>query len=232
MKTKIIGLAAITLALVMTMGTVSANSGYNLDTTLSVNLGSAYQDIDVLTLGGAKWNQVTIGNYYVDAVCEEDPEAEFADLGEALDNLIVYLDTPSLKGTADIVTTVDSILDADAQYVIYNFEQKVDGTKAVVRQETIVGLDVQELLLASDDYMDFEEKELLRIQTCRDLVTLADVYKNANLDVNLTVAPTGGTVIFHTVDLLTVDPVVVLYQYAEGPNTDLIYDFTYTNVNP
>ena len=230
MKTKIIGLAAITLALVMTMGTVSANSGYTMDTELSVDLGSAYQVIDVGF--GVKLSEVTIGNYFVDAECEEDPVMDIPDLGIAIADLIEF--DIDLDGSGEIQTEVSSIFDVRDQYQTIHFGLDVEGVKAVVRQEGFIGIDTQELLLASDGEMEFSEDFGLKLQTCRDMVVVATVDKSAVLFVNRTLEPSANSVVFHTVDLLPpeFDPPVWLFQYAEGPSTGLEYHLVYTVDEP
>ena len=230
MKTKIIGLVAITLALVMTMGTVSANSGYTMDTELSVDLGSAYQVIDVGF--GVKLSEVTIGNYYVDAECEEFPEAAFPDLDTAILELTDF--DIDLDGSGEIQTEVSSIFDVRDQCQTIHFGLDVEGVKAVVRQEGFIGIDTQELLLASDGEMEFSEDFGLKLQTCRDMVVVATVDKSAVLFVNRTLEPSANSVVFHTVDLLPpeFDPPVWLFQYAEGPSTGLEYHLIYTEDEP
>ena len=226
MKTKIIGLVAITLALVMTMGTVSANSGYTMDTELSVDLGSAYQVIDVGF--GVKLSEVTIGNYYVDAECEEFPEAAFPDLDTAILELTDF--DIDLDGSGEIQTEVSSIFDERDQYQTIHYGLDVEGVKAVVRQEALFG--IQELLLASDGEMEFSEDFGLKLQTCRDMVVVATVDKSAVLFVNRTLEPSANSVVFHTVNLPFLDPPVWLFQYAEGPSTGLEYHLVYTVDEP
>ena len=226
MKTKIIGLVAITLALVMTMGTVSANSGYTMDTELSVDLGSAYQVIDVGF--GVKLSEVTIGNYFVDAECEEDPVMDIPDLGIAIADLIEF--DIDLDGSGEIQTEVSSIFDERDQYQTIHYGLDVEGVKAVVRQEALFG--IQELLLASDGEMDFSEDFGLKLQTCRYMVVVATVDKSAEMLVNRTLEPSANSVVFHTVNLPFLDPPVWLFQYAEGPSTGLEYHLVYTVDEP
>jgi len=198
------------------MGTVSANSGYTMDTELSVDLGSAYQVIDV---AGAKFSEVTIGNYFVDAECEVDPETTIPDLTTAIADLIVF--DIDLDGSGEIKTEVSSIFDERDQYQTIHFGLDVEGVKAVVRQGAL--FDAQQLLLASDGEMDFSEDFGLKLQTCRDMVVVATVDKSAEMLVDRTLEPSANSVVFNIVDLPVLDPPVYIYQYAEGPSTDLEY---------
>ena len=225
MKTKIIGLAAITLALVMSVGMVSANSGYTLNTHVDVTLGYAFQKLNITeSTTFDKFNEVTIGNLWVNASCEEFPQTTIPDLSAAQD-LVLY--DKDLKGTGIINTSVGSVIDPSRQHKTISFGQAVAGNKTAVKQITNIstgnGFYVQNLLSATSGTIDLAfESMQVDVQTCNEVVTGIGSVKSATMhDVNI------NSLLFHTVDAPDFDPVVNLYQYAAAPDIDFGYNLVY-----
>ena len=226
MKTKIIGLAAITLALVISMGMASANPSYMMNTSLNLTLGYGFQKINIAEIPDfAKFNEVTIGNFYVNATDLPNPQAVIPNLPAAQD-LVIY--DKDLKGTGEVNMLISSVFDPSNQLKTITFGQSVSGingtaVKQITNISTNGGFYVQNLLAATKGSMDLSfESMQVDVLLCRDMVTGIGSVKSATMaDV------TENSLLFHTVSAPDFDPAIELYQYAAAPGIDFGYSLTW-----
>lgn len=182
MKTKIIGLMAITLALLMATGMASAQMcPFAFQTSIGAYGGHGWvnQTLSIDNAYFTKDNLVNIGNINVTAVCPYSP----TDLTEALDG--VNFNIPNIEGEGTVTT----------QYGLYpggtfQFVQTIDATKAIlIEQEDIgdIGCDpTQDLLLGTMGTMNYYEFK--QIGTSGAYINNLQINQTATLDA------TGATV--------------------------------------
>ena len=223
MKNKIIELTAITLALLMSVGGVSG-AGYTMSTGFNVTLGYGYQTVEAVDPSFfAKMNTVTIGNYWVNATCVEDPMAQ--DPGA----LVKY--DPDLKGTGGATTTISSDFDPHLQFQEITFGQAVSGNKIVVAQMTGVGGPSlpygQWFFAATSGNMDLLSEDLsVKAHTCNDVVTAASILKSVSTK---TTETDQKSLLWHKVKAPApmFDPVFKIDQYLAAPDIGFYYDLDY-----
>ena len=224
MKTKLIGLVAITLALLMSVGMASAVRG-NYDVTAGVNVyqGSAAQAVVV---GDWAVSGVAIGNTFVDSTCL--PPAEYPDnWTEAL--RFVHYDK-NITGTGAVAVRATTTYDWTQQYVTNTFATNVTGNKVVVVQNLIPGIDlgyVQQLVLATEGEVTIPLTTVasVKMQTCHNrIVEMADV--KAGMMMNTTAGQTS--MVFHKVDVPDVEPPYAKYDYASGKGAGVTFNWVYS----
>ena len=222
MKTKIIELTAITLALVMSVG-MASGAGYTMSTGLDVTLGYGYQTIEVAAPSFTNANGVIIGNYWVNATCVEDP------MVQDLSDLVVY--DPDLKGTGGATTTISSHFDPHLQFQEITFGQAVSGNKTVVAQMTGLGGPAlpyrQEFFAATSGNMDLLSEDLsVKARTYNDVVTAASILKSVSTK---TTGTDQKSLLWHKVKAPApmFDPEFKIDQYLAAPDIGFYYDLDY-----
>jgi hypothetical protein len=224
MKTKIIGLVAITLALLMSVGMASAVRGnYDVTGGVSVYQGFAVQEIEV---GSWASSDVTIGNYFVNATCLE-PAYYPLDMDDALDMFVHY--DKNITGTGSIAVRASTTYDWTNQYLTNTFALEATGNKVVVREKTESGVDldyVQELVLATEGEVT---KPLItgttvKMQTCHNKIVEMGVIKSGLMNAT---ASGQTSMVFHAVDVPNVEPAYAKYDYAAGAGAGVTFDWTY-----
>ena len=228
MKTKIIGLAAITLALVMSVGMASAD--HVVSTTMDVGDGYAFQAINY-DLQEGPWgfpigyidNYAAIGNFGVIADCVYPLDIP-DDVWAALDQGVVY--NADAKGTGYISTSLGLITQQDCQKATKFFTQSGAGHKVGVLETGNVFFNTQDLLFATDGYLDFyEETKQVSVRTCTGDVTQVIINQAVSMS---SMDPTiEKAMVFHELDAPTLNDLLI-EQYLAAPDIDwslnLLYD--------
>ena len=233
MKTKLIGLAAITLALLMSVGMVSANYGYDMNAYIDVTKGFGFQNVSVVEPSDfSKYNTVTIGNYNVSAECVNmsDPSEAITTYEKAL-ALISYDKT--IPGTGFASVDVGSDICPIQQSKVITFTQFVRGNDTVVKQRTNITTNgayyVQDLITAAapKSYMNFSLEDMsVTIQTCRDVATKIAITKAVEIDAPVDHAQ--NSLLYHTAIAPNFDPQLELLQYVAAYDLMQGYTITYT----
>ena len=183
MKTKIIGLAAIMLALVMATGMASAQMcPFAFQTKIGAEGGHGWvnQSLVIANDYFTKDNLVNIGNINVTAVCPYSP----TNLTEALEG--VNFNIADSVGSGVVQTGYGLYPGGTFQFV-----QAIDATKAiVVEQEDIgdIGCDpTQDLLLGTEGTMNYYEFK--EIGTSGDLINVVKINQTATLNASSALVP-------------------------------------------
>ena len=230
MKTKLIGLVAITLALLMSVGMASAVRG-NYDVTAGVNVyqGFAMQNVSVGS-PGAIWadSSVTIGNYFVNSTCL--PPAEYpTDKADALARFVHY--DKNITGTGGVAVRATTTYDWTQQYLTNTFATNITGNKVVVVQNLIPDIDLgynQQLVLATEGEVTTPLTTVasVKMQTCHNsIVEMADVKAGMMMEQNGTLGQTS--MVFHKVDIPNVEPAYAKYDYASGKGAGVTFNWVY-----
>ena len=234
MKTKLVGLAAITVALVMSVGMASAGgpTGYTAVAGVSVHQGFAYQTIATYGYDYVKLNRVTIGNYFVNSTCLPDPESTVPGIGTAYTKYVHYND--SIKGTGAVKATIGVSFDPTHQYCTKFSALNVTGNKVVVGQHThlMVGDDLyaQEFVAATEGAVTQPLLEDMSVttQTCHNRIIEMGVTKSGLMNAT-DVGQTQNTMVFHKVSVPSVTPAYDLYDYVSGAGAGVTFSWTYVN---
>ena len=223
MKNKIVGLAAVTLVLAMCVGLVSG-AGYTVGTSINVTRGFGFQFSSQVGSDIYKDGEVIIGNRYVNATCGDDP----AGFWDAYD-LVHY--NKDLKGTGSVATIMRSSFDASHQYNTITFEQSVTGNRIFDNQLTdipMMGNDYgyQDFIAATDGYMDlsFVDMSVKRCTFGTKPVTEATIHNSVTMEAQ---ENNEISMLFNTVEALSLEPAIDLYQYAAAPDIDFGFSLTY-----
>jgi hypothetical protein len=225
MKTKIIGLAAITLALVMSVGMVSADHG--VSTTIDVGDGYAFQAINYdLFLGDTLDNYAIIGNFGVIADCGYPFMETPLDVWDAVlsEDYVVYNEVA--KGTGYITTTLGLVTEPDCQKATKLFTQSGAGHKVAVLEYGNVDINTQDLFFATDGYLDnYTESKLVTIRTCTDDVLQVVIAQEVNMS---SMDPASQTsMLFHELDAPALND-LYMYQYLAAPDVSWDLNLGYT----
>ena len=217
MKTKIVGLAAITLALVMSMGVVSAD--YIVSTTIDVESGYAVQGIEHTIPYGDIFNGVAIGNFGVTAGCVPPWDIPVDILDAAMAGL-VYDET--VKGTGSVATSLGLVTIPDSQKCTKFFQQSAKGHKVAVAEMGNVGPNYQDLLFATDGFLEeYKENKAVTVRECTDEVV------QVAIDQSVSMSSTDPTIekamLFHDLDAPALNDLDI-DQYLAAPDID--WDFT------
>ena len=225
MKTKIIGLAAITLALVMSVGMVSADHG--VSTTIDVGSGYAFQAVNYdLFFGDELDNYVVIGNLGVDADCGFPFMDTPMDVWDAVlsGDYVEYNEVA--KGTGYITTTLGLLTEPDCQKATKLFGQSGAGHKMFVLEMGNVGNNYQDLVFATDGYLtNYMESKQVTIRTCTDEVLNVAIAQQVNMS---SMDPASQkSMLFHELDAPTLND-LYMYQYLAAPNVNWSFTLGYT----
>ena len=214
-KILIVGILA--FAMIASAGLVNAT--YVVNTNIDISNGYAFQGI---AIDDYKYNVVAIGNFDVVADCVkpwELPESlEEIAIGDALGGTYDYLDYAfGVHGSGSINTIF-----AAADNGIYQFQQKVVGTTVAVAQITNIDDNTQDLLVATDGYMDWNETMVVDIDTNTGNVQSVGISQSAVMDAWGT---EGQSFLYHNVNFESID--FTLYQYAASPDITWGFNFAY-----
>ena len=226
MKTKMIGLVVITLALLMSVGMASAVRGnYDVTAKVSVFSGFAVQEVEV---GSWAHSEVTIGNYFVNATCLEPADYPI-DKFDALNRFVWY--DENVTGTGSVLAAASTTYDPTGQYLTNTFALTVpvNTTKVVLVENVIPGIDlgyIQELAIATEGVVTAPliTGTTVEMQSCHNRIVKMDVLKSGM--VNAT-ANGQHSMVFHTVTVPEVEPAYDLSQYAAGKGGDIYFDWTF-----
>jgi len=190
MKTKIIGLAAIMLALVMATGMASATQicPFIMNSKIGVSGAAGWADHNI-TISNSYFtmdNYAKIGNFNVTCESPDYPNTKLEAIAKIGDNL------PGQFGTGTIETAYGLLKDRRT----YQFEQTIGANKAyLIQNENITKIDcdpINDLVLATEGIMEFEEVKT--ITTTGSVITGLYIMQNATM--NATPAPTGTSMAF------------------------------------
>ena len=233
MKTKLIGLAAITLALLMSVGMASANYGYDMSAYIDVTKGFGVQWILVDEPHDfSKLSLVTIGNYNVSAEC-----VNMSDPTEAIDTfwkaLVLTSYDKTIPGTGHASAAIGSDICPKQQTKTITVGHVVRGTDTVVRGLTEIVTDhhnyEEEFITAAapKSYMNYSVQDMsVTMQTCRNVATKIDITNAVEI-----VAPVDhaqNSLLYHTANAPNFDPKLELLQYIAAYDLAQGYTISYT----
>ena len=213
---KMIIAGIIAFVLLTSVGLASATHVFSMD--LDISNGYAFQGIK---LDGYKYNVVAIGNFDVVADCVapwELPESigEIA-IGDMYGGDYDYLDYDfDVHGSGSIQTTF-----AEMEFGIYQFQQDVVGTTVAIAQQTDIRGNTQEVLVATDGYMNWSEQMMVDINTDNGDIQSVGISQSAVMDD----WGFGQSLLFNKVDFGDVN--FDLYQYAAAPDITWGFNFMY-----
>jgi hypothetical protein len=180
MKTKLIGLAAITLALVMTMGIASATQicPFIMNSKIGVSgaAGGADHELEIFNSYFTKLNHVQISNINISTDCS-----------------VLDFNAPGIFGSGTITTAYGLLKDGRT----FQFEQTVAADKAVREDMEYISASycdpIRFLGLATEGRMDSEE--IVTITTTGSVITGLSIVHNATLNATAV----GGTSIVESI---------------------------------
>ena len=194
MKTKMIGLAAIMLALVMATGMASAVQicPFIMNSKIGVSGAAGWADHN-LTISNDYFsmdNFVQIGNFNVTCECPDRPLSK----NDAISKI-----SPDLAGTfgTGTITTAYGLLEDRRTFQL---EQKIDANKAfLIQNENFTKMHcdpINDLVIATEGIMDFNEVKT--ITTTGSVITGLYIMQNATM--NATATPPGTSMAYSIFD--------------------------------